>query len=55
MAVEKIGPIEVETTDEIGVVTLRRAGDIIAEELVLDRTEWNQLKQLFHDGKLDHI
>lgn len=55
MAVEKIGPVEVETSGDIGVVTLRRADDTLAEELVFDRSEWNNLRELFHNGSFDHI
>lgn len=55
MAVETIGPVEVETSGEIGVVTLRRADDTLAEELVFDRSEWRDLRELFHSGAFDHI
>lgn len=55
MAKETIGPLEVETTGENGVVTLRRANESLAEEVVLDHPEWVNLKELFKNGSFDHI
>jgi hypothetical protein len=55
MAKETIGPLEVETSGDIGVVTLRRADESLAEEIVLDRSEWVTLRELFRTGSFDHI
>ena len=55
MELERIGPVEVETSGDIGVVTLRRVNEVLGEELVFDRTEWERFKELFKDGSFDHI
>lgn len=50
---EKIGPVEIHTTGNI--VSIRTYSDTLGDELVLDRSEWNELVRSIKDGELDHV